>query len=260
LRVHNGEKPFVCEFGTCGKKFSQASNLIRHKRLHSGEKPYECLVCKKSFSSSSNLMQHKVVHQGSSRKEYNCIFEECQRVYYYACTLKNHVLKSHFSLYEKYFKGSAISFIHIYRELKNKNEINATPYKVIRQASRLKFLSCKKSDAQISHFKDFNIKNDSNTMFDLEQPQEIMDLTSQVSFCIVNSEKVSLLKRSESLDNMNLILIQSNPYYFSQFKNFLSFLEINYIQNAYSAYRNISTPFYTNYNKYLDYWSQCNKS
>ena len=74
-RVHDGKKPYECDFEGCGHAFSQVnlspfthskiSNLNRHKRIHTGEKPYECKVCGKKFASGSNLKQHAHIHEDS---------------------------------------------------------------------------------------------------------------------------------------------------------------------------------------------------
>jgi uncharacterized Zn-finger protein len=46
-----------------GKKLTtKTSNLIRHKRIHTGDKPYKCDVCENAFNSGSNLVQHKRLH------------------------------------------------------------------------------------------------------------------------------------------------------------------------------------------------------
>ena len=55
-RVHTGEKSYECAI--CKKAFSTNSNLTVHKRVHTGEKPFSCDVCQKSYSQSSALSQH----------------------------------------------------------------------------------------------------------------------------------------------------------------------------------------------------------
>lgn len=51
-----GERPYVCEF--CEKRFSDASTLHVHKRLHTNENPYVCHLCGRRTKQASNLRSH----------------------------------------------------------------------------------------------------------------------------------------------------------------------------------------------------------
>ncbi|XP_042149145.1 zinc finger protein 7-like isoform X1 [Ixodes scapularis] len=67
-KKHTGERPFCCS--VCEMAFAEIDTLQTHMRTHTGEKPYRCEVCQKSFVKNSRLVIHKRVHTGE--KPYQC--------------------------------------------------------------------------------------------------------------------------------------------------------------------------------------------
>lgn len=53
-----------CEF--CGKTFKFQSNLVVHRRSHTGEKPYKCNLCDHACTQASKLKRHMKTHMHKS--------------------------------------------------------------------------------------------------------------------------------------------------------------------------------------------------
>ena len=70
IRVHTGDRPYVCEVPECGANFARPQNLWRHHKTHSQEKPHSCPICSKAFCERKDMMNHIVVHD-EARKTQN---------------------------------------------------------------------------------------------------------------------------------------------------------------------------------------------
>jgi uncharacterized Zn-finger protein len=53
-------QPHQCQY--CSRVLSNASNLIRHVRIHTGQRPFACVTCGKTFINSSNRRKHEKLH------------------------------------------------------------------------------------------------------------------------------------------------------------------------------------------------------
>lgn len=58
----SGEKPYHCSWEGCSWKFARSDELTRHYRKHTGQKPYQCMLCQRAFSRSDHLALHMKRH------------------------------------------------------------------------------------------------------------------------------------------------------------------------------------------------------
>lgn len=74
LFIISGERPFKCDESNCGKTFTRNEELTRHKRIHSGARPYPCTNCGKRFGRRDHLKKHTKTHFVQERYMSSAVF------------------------------------------------------------------------------------------------------------------------------------------------------------------------------------------
>ncbi|XP_026093351.1 zinc finger Y-chromosomal protein-like isoform X3 [Carassius auratus] len=90
MRTHTGEKPYSCHY--CDYKSADSSNLKTHvKTKHSKEMPFKCERCFQTFAEPDELLQHGLTHEEA--KTHQC--SHCEHKSSNSSDLKRHIISVH---------------------------------------------------------------------------------------------------------------------------------------------------------------------
>ncbi|KAG6444612.1 zinc finger protein 84 [Manduca sexta] len=86
LLIHEGPR-HACSY--CPMRFVQRSNMLRHERRHTGERPYACPHCERTFADKGACTSHARTH--SKTQSYGCMY--CGQTFVQKSKLTYHIRK-----------------------------------------------------------------------------------------------------------------------------------------------------------------------
>ena len=88
IMIHTGQKPFICVI--CQRSFRTSSSCKIHQSTHLKERNFNCHYCSKSFICRNSLAKHKLTH--SRDMKFEC--QVCSAKFYRQSCFRTH-LSSH---------------------------------------------------------------------------------------------------------------------------------------------------------------------
>ncbi|KAG7209032.1 hypothetical protein KM043_015196 [Ampulex compressa] len=90
----NKQKTRRCICPVCTKTFRCQAHLDRHKRIHTGQRPFVCNICRMSFNQQEILMKHVGRHEG--KRQFQCA--NCHQSFRYKVSLQSHMINFHMDM------------------------------------------------------------------------------------------------------------------------------------------------------------------
>ncbi|XP_059498891.1 zinc finger protein 692-like [Stegostoma tigrinum] len=85
------KRDYICEF--CARQFRTTSNLIIHRRIHTGEKPLQCEICGFTCRQKASLNWHMKKHDAEAGYQFSC--DICGKKFEKKDNVSAHKRKSH---------------------------------------------------------------------------------------------------------------------------------------------------------------------